>query len=289
MAQSQPSRRPRGPYRVLAASFALTVAAAAQAASYRVYPLPIASPDHGPRALVTDPHHIQASPFGWHDTNGVPGAEFTILRGNNVWVYLDQDNDNLPDGPGPDGGPALVFDYPAAPGVLPPLSYADALATNAFYLGNMIHDILWQHGFREADGNFQENNYGNGGLGGDAMRIEIFNGGGTNNANSTSTVDGVPPRIQLYVWTMTNPHREGSFDAGVLAWAYMQSVQRRLGGLACFGNSENPTFGYSDFVGTLITNDFSATNPATPRGVGTWLMGSRSRDRASGAIPTRWT
>ncbi len=253
--------------------FGLAAAAAAQAGSYRVYPLPVGSPDHGVRQLLINPHDPAASPFGWHDTDGVPGAEFTVLRGNNVWVYLDQDNDNLPDGPGPDGGAGLVFDYPAAPGVLAPLTYADALATNAFYLGNMVHDILWHHGFREADGNFQENNYGNGGLGGDAMRIEIFNGGGVNNANNTNTPDGTASRIQLYVWNMTDPHREPSFEASVLAWAYMQAVQRRLGGLTCFGNQENPAFGYADFLGILITNDFATTTPATPRGLATWLAG----------------
>lgn len=261
---------------VLAGASALLVAlsgATAQAAGYRVFPLPVASPDHGPRELVFDPADAQASPFGWHDTNGIAGPEFTVLRGNNVWVYVDQNADGAPDGPGPDGGAGLVFDYPAAPGVVPPLTYAEALATNAFYWGNSIHDILWHHGFREADGNFQENNYGNGGLGGDAMRIEILYGGGTNNATNTYTADGVAPRMRTYIWNMTNPHREGSFQAEVMAWTYMQVVQRRLGGQACFGNAENPAIGVSDFFGTLITNDFAATTPATPRGTATWLMG----------------
>ncbi len=249
------------------------VAASGQAASYRVYPLPIASPDHGSRVLLTDPHDAQASPFGWHDTNGIPGAEYTTLRGNNVWVYLDQNADNMPDGPGPDGGSGLVFDHPAAPGSVPPISYAQALATNAFYLGNTIHDILWHHGFREADGNFQENNYGNGGLGGDAMRIEIFDGSGTNNANTSTSADGSPPRMQLFVWTSTDPHRETSFDATVVGWAYMEGAQRRLAGIGCAGSVENPTSAYSDWFGTLITNNFAATTPATPRGLGTWLLG----------------
>ena len=122
----------RGRRVVLAGAGALLAAlagAAAQAAGYRVHPLPVASPDHGPRALVVDPADGQASPFGWHDTNGIPGPEFTVLRGNNVWVYVDQNADGSPDGPGPDGGPGLVFDHPAAPGVVPPLSYAEAIRT----------------------------------------------------------------------------------------------------------------------------------------------------------------
>ncbi len=58
-----------------------------------------------------------------------------------------------------------------------------------------------------------------------------------------------------------------------MAWTYMQVVQRRLGGQACFGNAENPAIGVSDFFGTLITNDFAGTTPATPRGMATWLLG----------------
>jgi extracellular elastinolytic metalloproteinase len=50
--------------------------------SYRVYPQE--SPDDSDRVLFTNPADGTASPFGWHDTDGVAGAEFTITRGNNV-------------------------------------------------------------------------------------------------------------------------------------------------------------------------------------------------------------
>ena len=61
--------------------------------SYRVYPQE--SPDDSDRVLFTNPADGFASPFGWHDTNGVPGAEFTITRGNNVHAYTDRDNDGV--------------------------------------------------------------------------------------------------------------------------------------------------------------------------------------------------
>ena len=38
-----------------------------------------------------------ASPFGWHDTNGAAGAEFTTTQGNNVQAYTDIDANNSPD------------------------------------------------------------------------------------------------------------------------------------------------------------------------------------------------
>ena len=259
--------------RKVAAVLGMLLAVPAGAASYRVYPLPVASPDHGPRVLLVDPADVDASPFGWHDTNGAAGAEYTVLRGNNVQVYADANNDNAPDGPGPDGGPGLVFDYAAAPGSVPPSAYAEALATNAFYLGNRFHDILWHHGFAEPDGNFQENNYGRGGLGGDAVVIEIRKGSGMNNAGWVNAVEGAPPKLRFHEWNMTTPNREVSFAADVAAFTYMQITQARLAETTCLANADRAEYGNSDFFGVLVTNDFATTTPATPRGLATWLMG----------------
>lgn len=259
--------------RRIAAVLCMLLAGQAGAASYRVFPLPVASPDHGPRVLLTDPSDADASPFGWHDTNGAAGADYTILRGNNVQVYVDANNDGLPDGAGPDGGLGLVFDYAAAPGSVPPSAYADALATNAFYLGNRFHDILWHHGFAEADGNFQANNYGRGGLGGDAVVIEVRKGGQTNNAGWVNTAEGAPPKLRFYEWSLTSPNREVSFEADVAAFTYMQITQSRLTGGSCLSNADRAEIGVSDFFGVLVTNDFAATTSATPRGLATWLMG----------------
>ena len=64
--------------------------------AYNVFALPIESPAHGPRTLVVEPGNNIASPFGWHDTDGVPGDEYTITRGNNVHAYEDiQDSNTL--------------------------------------------------------------------------------------------------------------------------------------------------------------------------------------------------
>ena len=59
----------------------LTQFAATDGAKYRVYPLPFGSPLDGDRALVENAADPAASPFGWHDTNGVAGAEFTPRKG----------------------------------------------------------------------------------------------------------------------------------------------------------------------------------------------------------------
>ena len=53
-------------------------------AQYRVYAMPDESPNHSSgRVLLVNPESLNASPHGWHDTNGLTGAEFTTARGNN--------------------------------------------------------------------------------------------------------------------------------------------------------------------------------------------------------------
>jgi len=250
----------------------LLSAGLAPAASYRVFPVPVANPDYGSRALVTNPHDATASPFGWHDTNGIAGADFTTLQGNNVHVYLDRDANNLPDGAGPDGGALLAFDYAYAP-TQAPTEYFAALAANAFYWGNMAHDIFYRHGFDEAAGNFQANNYGRGGLGGDYLKMEVADGSGTNNLNWALSNDGTSPRLQMFIWTSTVPNREASFDASVMLYGYGKIVEGRLAGVTCNSNAESPTSGYADFLALLLTTDFHSLSATTTRGVGTYLVG----------------
>ena len=64
--------------------------------SYTVFSRPIESPNHGGRSTVLNPDDVDASPFGWHDTNGATGPEYSITRGNNVYASEDKDDDNIP-------------------------------------------------------------------------------------------------------------------------------------------------------------------------------------------------
>ena len=166
---------------------------------YNIFSYPLEAPSFGSRTTLTDPADLAASPFGWHDVNGVAGAEYTITRGNNVYAYEDANNDNLP-GYSPNGGVNLHFNFPYTSNAVP-ASNQDASLTNLFYANNAIHDFLYPLGFNEASGNFQQNNYGNGGLGGDYVKAEGFDGGGTNNANFSTPPDGFSGVMQMYLWT----------------------------------------------------------------------------------------
>jgi PKD repeat protein len=166
--------------------------------SYNAFILPTEAPSFGVRSLISAPHLPEYSPFGWHDTDGVDGAEYTITRGNNVYAYDDRQSIDSP-GYSPDGGPGLNFDFPLDL-AQEPVTNLDASLTNLFYMNNMIHDILAAHGFDEASGNFQQTNYTGNGLGNDFVVAEGQDGGGTNNANFATPSDGESGRMQMYMW-----------------------------------------------------------------------------------------
>ncbi|MGG5209561.1 T9SS-dependent M36 family metallopeptidase [Chryseobacterium sp. MIQD13] len=174
-------------------------------ASYNVFPLPTEAPTFGPRAIVNNPWDIAVSPEGWHSdgTNN-----YTNTRGNNVYAYSDQNNTNTP-GYSPSGGAVLNFDFPYAEGrFISPFAQKDAAITNLFYMNNKMHDIFYKFGFTESARNYQTNNFANGGMAGDAVNAEAFDGSGLNNANFSSgyetVISGVTylqaPRMQMYLW-----------------------------------------------------------------------------------------
>jgi len=223
-------------------------------AVYNVFPIPFESPTDGGRVLVSDAANPNASPFGWHDTDGVAGPEFTRTRGNNVHAYTDVDANNVPDpGSDPDGGPTLYFDFPFDPSTQPP-AYRPAAVTNLFYWNNVVHDVTYEYGFDEASGNFQVNTYGNGGTGNDDVRAEAQDGSGTNNANFGTGVDGVRPRMQMFVWTHPFPNLVTVTSPGAIVGDYPASG-------AVFGPTFLTTGPISGTV-TLANDGIGATDDA---------------------------
>lgn len=188
---------------------ALPLPAPVMANTYHVFPMPIESPKHGNREMVTDPANLVASPFGWHDTDGVDGAEYTITQGNNVHAYHDIFSQNKSIGGEPDGGANLEFDFPFDINNDTTYQTAETSTVNLFYWNNIIHDVIYHYGFDELSGNFQTNNYGNGGAENDYVRAEAMDGSGTNNANFFTPADGQKPRMQMFIWNASgNPGQQ---------------------------------------------------------------------------------
>ncbi|GAA4972428.1 T9SS-dependent M36 family metallopeptidase [Algibacter aquimarinus] len=208
---------------------------------YNVLPLPIESPNHGNFQVVTEPADNLASPFGWHDTDGLSGAEFTITRGNNVWAQDDL-NANNGEGVSPDGTLSLNFNFPITTLDQPATNYIDVAATNLFYHNNVVHDIFYQYGFDEASGNFQFNNYGNGGNDDDAVFADVQDASDTNNANFATPPDGFNPRMQMFLWTRNQlPTNNLTVTGGTVAGIYVSSNPSRANGSDGLGNITGPS------------------------------------------------
>ena len=245
-------------------------------ATYNVYALPIEDPDDGVRTLEVDPHELVASPFGWHDTDGVAGAEFTDTRGNNVFAQEDTDANNT-GGFRPDGGASLNFDFPLNLANAPS-SYQEAAIANLFYWNNILHDIHYQYGFDEVSGNFQENNYGRGGVGSDAVQADAQDGSSTNNANFGTPPDGINPRMQQFIFNFTTPNRDSDLSNEIIIHEYGHGVSNRLTGGPANSNALNAVQsggmgeGWSDFHSLMLTQTATdAQLDAYP--VGTYVLG----------------
>lgn len=130
------------------------------------------------------------------------------IAGNNVHAYLDAVNDGVPDGVGTavnDGNFLSTFDPTVQPSTE---TNRNVAVQNLFYLNNVIHDRLYQAGFDEIAGNFQEDNSRLGGHGSDSVNAEAQDGGGLDNANFATPRDGQNPRMQMYLWSSPQPDHE---------------------------------------------------------------------------------
>lgn len=188
------------------------------------------------------------SPSGWVSSN--------TTIGNNVDAYLDRDANNLPDPGGRPTDAGANFATAADQGMDPTVAQNQMVAVqNLFYTINVIHDKLYRHGFTEAAGNFQTNNFGKGGSGNDPVNAEAQDGGGTNNANFATPSDGSRPRMQMYLWTFSTPRRDGDVDSDVVYHEYGHGLTWRMIGGMSGSISGAIGEGMSDVLSILINND----------------------------------
>ena len=124
-------------------------------------------------------------------------------------------------------------------------------ATQVFYYVNKFHDHLLAApiGFTEAAGNFQNTNASGQGVGGDAVQAQTDVGANTsvgtpdsnhyNKSNMTTSADGSPPRMQMYLFkggtlpdhvsgVATNPDSNGGDDASIVYHEYTHGLSHRL-------------------------------------------------------------
>jgi extracellular elastinolytic metalloproteinase len=170
-------------------------------------------------------HQLLPIPAGW-----LAGAG-TSLSGNNASSHLYDPAD-----PGL-SSPSGVYDYP--------FNTPKSALANAWYWVNWAHDRFYDLGFDEQAGNFQTNNFGQGGLGGDAVRVVETTDGqrAAPIASFTATPDGQPPTLS-FAWKIgcrycadhdglpaNGGDRSLGFMREILVHEYTHGVaERRVGG-----------------------------------------------------------
>jgi hypothetical protein len=148
--------------------------------------------------------NLQNIPFSQNDP-WLPTAA-AELAGNNVHAYADlvaPDGLSAGDVTVPPTSPG-VFDRTWDPTTLPGGSTFNiqAITTNLFFVVNYMHDLYYDSGYNEAAGNSQNDNYGRGGVGSDAINAESQDYSGLDNANMSTPSDGAPGRMQMYLWDL---------------------------------------------------------------------------------------
>ena len=221
--------------------------------------------------LQTIPASTPQSPNGWIEGTG------TSLAGNNCTTHLrywTQPGLAEPDG---------IYDYRFN-------TLKGALA-NAWWWANDAHDRFYALGFDEVSGNFQIDNFGRGGTGGDSMRVVHFAGADRWDAffnpmaldGSTSTInfawvpclecgdhDGYPEN---------GGDRASGFDRGSVQHEYTHGVTSRsvVGSAAplCLAGTQSAALGegWSDLFPASFFGE-TRLDPASIDGPG-WLRGLR--------------
>jgi len=132
--------------------------------------------------------------LGWHNTGsgGTTDTSYVLTAssseriyvlknpssGNNVIAYRSNQNSTTTQS---SEGPTFNYSYDTS---LEPsgAQNLDASRVQAFYLANMMHDILYRYGFTETTFNFQNNNFGKGGKENDRILMSVQSPDGINNA-----------------------------------------------------------------------------------------------------------
>lgn len=229
----------------------------AQTATYNVYtnpnafinsaespapltPYPGADPTTGSQGTLITRNNVtlignEAPNWGQNNLGWITDGA-NITDGNNVEAGIDRDGTNGVDAP-QTGSPNRTFNSPTwnpppgspTPGDDPLTSQAQRGAViQMFYVMNLYHDILYNLGFTEPARNFQNDNFGRGGVANDRISAEGQDSSGTNNANFSITSDGTRGRMQMFLWTGPTPDYDGTTDADIIIHEVTHGTSGRL-------------------------------------------------------------
>ncbi|TRM70588.1 Fungalysin metallopeptidase-domain-containing protein [Schizophyllum amplum] len=238
-------------------------------ASYTVIPLSKQDPTDGIET-ISNPALTAASPYGWHGTSSSNLS--TDTSGNNVIAYKGSTSSTTKQ-----SSTGQVFNYKYDTSVSPTSGKnVQAATVNAFYVMNSLHDISYLYGFTEAAYNFQSSNFGKGGAGNDRVLMSVQDSTYTNNADFATPPDGQSGQCRMFIWTYTNPRRDGDLENDIPVHEGTHGISNRLtgGGTGrCLQTTEAGGMGegWSDAMAEW-TEQTSSTVPDFT--MGTWVTGS---------------
>ncbi|KAJ9111713.1 hypothetical protein QFC19_001073 [Naganishia cerealis] len=186
---------------------------------------------------------------------------FETTGGNNVFAHEDWEGQSNWLHNWRPLNSSMMFDYEYGEyDGLRPKEYIDMAVTQLFYTTNMYHDLLYRLGFDEVSGNFQMDNFGKGGRGGDAVIANAQDAydSASNNANFMTPPDGQQGRMRMYIWNTHTPYRDGDVEAGIVIHELTHGTSTRLtggplnSGCLGFGEAGGMGEGWGDFFATVI-------------------------------------
>jgi extracellular elastinolytic metalloproteinase len=146
----------------------------------------------------------------------------------------------------------------------------DQKVLNIFYYNCFMHDFAYLLGFNEGHFNFQQDNFGRGGIPNDPVNARSHPGPVNGTANMSSPPDGTSPTMNMGLVTSTNRHT--AFDSSVVFHEFTHGITNRL---VAGGNnttalesiqSKGMGEGWSDFIACTI-------NKSTI--VGAWVVNNQ--------------
>jgi subtilase family serine protease len=164
----------------------------------------------------------------------------------------------------PNGGWGFDFEFGSA----------GSAETHLFFVANYLHDFFYDLGFDEASGNFQVDNLGRGGLGGDALAV-VSRADGRNNATFEPTADGVSSTLSMFLWDGNGcwaadldadgaSDLDGAFDSDIVIHEFHHGVSWRLNPFFSGDEADAMGEGGSDFFAYSINGDTSLAEYSYP-------------------------
>lgn len=210
------------------------------------------------------------APYTFNNNGWIADGQ-NITDGNSNEAGIDRVTPNGVDAPQPGDAPCpgagcrsftSTWNPPPgspAPGDAPLTPQAQRGAViQMFYAMNLYHDELYRLGFTEQARNFQQDNFGRGGVEADRVSSEGQDSSGTNNANFSTPADGGRGRMQMYIFTGPDPDRDGTTDVDIIYHEATHGTSNRLHGNGSglsINMSRGMGEGWSDFYAHAMLSE----------------------------------